>query len=167
MDGFHTELAANCAKCVVVEEVNVAITEWSTKMQTAVQSALLAHPDINMIVPIYDSMVQFVLPAVNLAGRQGQVMIATFNGTPFVLDDVARGDVDMDIGESVDWIAYATLDGHMRDACGLKSPAALNVPFYIIDKHNVADAGHPASYDKGYGDAYVSGFRKLWKLDVH
>jgi len=27
-----------------------------------------------------------------------------------------------------------------------------------------ADAGVPAGYDKGYGDAYVSGFRKLWKL---
>jgi ribose transport system substrate-binding protein len=71
----------------------------------------------------------------------------------------------MDIGESVDWIAYATLDGHLRDLCGLKSPAALNVPFYIIDKTNVADAGVPASYDKGYGDAYITGFRKLWKLD--
>jgi hypothetical protein len=22
----------------------------------------------------------------------------------------------------------------------------------------------PAGYDKGYGDAYVSGFHKLWKL---
>ena len=33
------------------------------------------------------------------------------------------------------------------------------------EKTNVADAGTPASYDKGYGDAYIAGFRKLWKLD--
>ena len=70
----------------------------------------------------------------------------------------------MDIGESLDWIAYATIDGHVRDLCGLKSPAALNVPFYIFDKSNAKDAGVPAGYDKGYGDAYVSGFHKLWKL---
>ena len=69
------------------------------------------------------------------------------------------------IGESLDWIAYATVDGHLRDACGMQSPKALNVPFYIFDKNNVADAGSPAQFDTGYGDAYVSGFRKLWGLD--
>ena len=70
----------------------------------------------------------------------------------------------MDIGESLDWIAYATVDGHVRDLCGLKSPAALNVPFYIFDKSNAKDAGVPAGYDTGYGDAYISGFHEVWKL---
>ena len=48
--------------------------------------------------------------------------VGTFNGTPFVLDYIQQGTVDMDIGESLDWIAYATVDGHLRDLCGLKSP---------------------------------------------
>ena len=165
VDGLRKELAANCPACRIVQQINVGFADWPTKIQPSVQTALLAHPEINVIIPIYDSMSQFVIPGVNAAGRKGQVRIATFNGTPFVLDGIARGDVDMDIGESVDWIVYATLDGHLRDLCGLKSPTALNVPFYIIDKTNVADAGTPASYDKGYGDAYVTGFRKLWKLD--
>ena len=34
---------------------------------------------------------------------------------------------------------------HLRDACGMESPKALNVPFYIFDKNNIADAGVPAS----------------------
>ncbi len=165
IDGLRQELAANCPACRIVQQINVGFANWPTKIQPSVQTALLAHPDINVIIPIYDSMSQFVIPAVNAAGRKEQVRIGTFNGTPFVLDGIARGDVDMDIGESIDWIAYATIDGHLRDLCGLKSPAALNVPFYMIDKTNVADAGSPASYDKGYGDAYVAGFRKLWKLD--
>jgi ribose transport system substrate-binding protein len=71
----------------------------------------------------------------------------------------------MDSGESLDWIAYATIDGHLRDVCGLKSPTALNVPLYIFDKANAKDAGTPASFDTGYGDAYKSGFRKLWGLE--
>jgi ribose transport system substrate-binding protein len=165
VEGLRKELAANCPACRIVQQINVGVADWPKKIQPSVQTSLLAHPDINVIIPIYDSMSQFVIPAVSAAGRKGKVLIATFNGTPFVLDGVARGDVDMDVGESVDWIAYATLDGHLRDLCGLKSPAALNVPFYIIDKTNVADAGTPASYDKGYGDAYITGFRKLWKLD--
>ncbi len=165
VDGIRSEIAANCPNCKIVQEINVGIVEWATKIQASVQSAVQAHPDVNVVLPIYDSMAQFVVPALTLTGKTGKVKVATFNGTPFVLDFIRDGKVDMDIGESLDWIAYATIDGHMRDLCGLKQPAEINVPFYIFDKSNVADAGTPAGYDKGYGDAYVTGFRKLWMLD--
>ncbi len=165
VDGIRSEIAANCPNCKIVQEINVGIVEWATKIQPSVQSALLAHPDVNVVIPIYDSMSGFVVPALKLTGKTGHVKVATFNGTPFVLDFVRSGAIDMDIGESLDWIAYATIDAHMRDLCGLPQPAEINVPFYIFDKTNVADAGVPAGYDKGYGDAYVTGFRKLWMLD--
>lgn len=162
---FKKQLEANCPECKVVQEINVGVTEWGTKIQPAVQAAVQANPDINVVIPIYDSMAQFVVPALRLTGKTGQVKVATFNGTPFVLDYIQQGAVDMDIGESLDWIAYATVDGHLRDACGLKSPTALNVPFYIFDKNNATEAGTPAQFDTGYGDAYKSGFRKLWGLE--
>ena len=139
---FKKQLAANCPQCKIVQEINVGVTEWGTKIQPAVQTAVQANPDINVVIPIYDSMSQFVVPALRLAGKTGQVKVATFNGTPFVLDYIQSGEVDMDIGESLDWIAYATVDGHLRDACGLKSPTALNVPFYIFDKSNAAEGRH-------------------------
>ncbi|MBB5752558.1 sugar ABC transporter substrate-binding protein [Prosthecomicrobium pneumaticum] len=164
MEGLRSELAANCPNCKIVQEVNVGVTEWATKIQPSVQSAVQANPDIDVVIPIYDSMSQFVVPALRLTGKTGTVKVATFNGTPFVLDYIQQGLVDMDLGESLDWIAYATVDGHLRDLCGLGSPAALNVPFYIFDKANAAEAGTPAGYDQGYGDAYLSGFRTLWKL---
>lgn len=162
--GIKSELAANCPKCKIIQEINVGVTEWGTKIQPAVQSALQAHPEINVVIPIYDSMSQFVVPALRLTGQLGKVKVATFNGTPFVLDYIQQGAVDMDIGESLDWIAYATVDGHLRDACGMKSPTALNVPFYIFDKSNAAEAGAPAKFDTGYGDAYKAGFHKLWQI---
>ncbi|MBP0617407.1 sugar ABC transporter substrate-binding protein [Jiella mangrovi] len=162
--GIKSALADNCPDCKIAQEINVGVTEWATKIQPSVQSAVQADPDVNVVIPIYDSMSQFVVPALRLTGKTGSVKVATFNGTPFVLDFISQGVVDMDIGESLDWIAYATIDGHLRDACGLKSPSALNVPFYIFDKNNVADAGSPAKFDTGYGDAYVAGFRKLWGL---
>ena len=162
--GIKSELAANCPKCKIISEINVGVTEWGTKIQPAVQSAVQAHPEINVVIPIYDSMSQFVVPALRLTGKTGKVKVATFNGTPFVLDFIQQGSVDMDIGESLDWIAYSTVDGHLRDACGLKSPTALNVPFYIFDKNNAKEAGTPAKFDTGYGDAYKAGFRKIWML---
>lgn len=162
--GFTQELAAHCPTCKVSKRINVGVTEWGTKIQPSVQAAVLADPAVNVVVPIYDSMSQFVTPALRLTGKTATVKVATFNGTPFVLDAIRQGAVAMDIGESLDWIAYATIDGHLRDACGMKSPSALNVPFYIFDKNNVAEAGTPAGYDKGYGNTYVGGFHKLWQL---
>lgn len=162
---FKERLAENCPNCKIVQEINVGVTEWGTKIQPAVQTAVQANPDINVVIPIYDSMTQFVVPALRLAGKTGQVKVGTFNGTPFVLDYIAAGEADMDIGESLDWIAYATIDGHLRDACDLPTPTALNVPFYIFDKDNVHEAGTPAQFDTGYGDAYKSGFRTLWGLE--
>jgi len=162
---FQSQLAANCPDCEIVQEINVGVTEWGTKIQPSVQAAVQANPQINVVIPIYDSMAQFVVPALRLAGKTGEVKVGTFNGTPFVLDYIQQGLVDMDIGESLDWIAYATVDGHLRDACGLPSPTALNVPFYIFDKNNAAEAGTPAQFDTGYGDAYKSGFHKLWGIE--
>jgi ribose transport system substrate-binding protein len=163
--GIRDTLAANCPTCEIVEEINVGVTEWGTKIQPAVQSALQANPEINVVIPIYDSMSQFVVPALRLTGNLGKVKVATFNGTPFVLDFIQQGAISMDIGESLDWIAYATIDGHMRDLCGLDVPDQLMVPFYIFDESNVADAGTPAQFDTGYGDAYISGFRELWGMN--
>jgi ribose transport system substrate-binding protein len=143
----------------------VTIAEWSTKIQTTSQAAMIADPTINYIVPLYDSMAQFVLPALTITGHRGDVKIASFNGTPFVIDLVRKGEVEMDVGESLGWIARATLDGYMRNFCGLPSGDKLNVPLYIFDVNNAKDAGIPANFDQGYGDKHIGGFAKLWGLE--
>jgi ribose transport system substrate-binding protein len=162
--GIEATLKSNCPGCTIDQEINVGITQWGTEIQPSVQASLQAHPDVNFVVPIYDSMSQFVVPALALTGRAARVKIATFNGTPFVLDLLRQGKVDMDIGESLDWIARATIDGYLRKLCGLPMPQALNVPLYIFDARNVATAGVPAEQDKGYGDAYIKGFDSLWHI---
>jgi len=165
VDGFMSELKENCPDCEIVQEINVGVAEWGTKIQTSLQSTLQANPNIDVVIPIYDSMSQFVVPALRLTGKLGNVKVATFNGTPFVLDFIQQGAISMDIGESLDWIAYATVDATARDLCGLPIPKKLNVPFYIFDKDNAATAGTPAQFDTGYGDAYISGFRKIWGIE--
>jgi ribose transport system substrate-binding protein len=162
--GIIDTLAKICGPDCKHTYVNAPVPEWSTKIQTGVQSALIADPSINYIIPIYDSMSQFVIPALTITNRKDKVKIATFNGTPFVIDAIQKGNVEMDVSESLGWIARSVLDGYMRDMCGLKTYDALYVPFYIFDSHNAKDAGSPADYDRGYGDQHVSGYEKLWEL---
>jgi ribose transport system substrate-binding protein len=164
VQGIRDELKRNCPDCKEVAYINAPVPEWATKIQSSVQSALLANPNINYIIPIYDSMSGFVVPAVRISGKKDQVKIATFNGTPFVIDLIQQGEVEMDVGESLGWIGRAILDSHMRTLCGLAEPAELNVPFYLFTEANAKDAGTPADFDRGYGDVHVGGFQSLWGL---
>ncbi len=157
------EAFATCADCKY-KLVNVPIPDWATKAQPNVQSAVIADPGINYILPIYDGLSQFVVPALQITGTQDRVKVATFNGTPFVLDMIRNGQVEMDVGENLDWIAHGLLDAQMRILCGLEAVADPKIPMLIFDADNVETAGVPAEVSKGYGDAYVAGYRALWKL---
>jgi len=125
---------------------------------------LLADPTINYIIIIYDSMAQFVTPAVTISGAQNRVKINAFNGTPFVLGLIQDGKVEMDIGENLDWIGHAVMDAEMRMVCKLPPISNPMIPFYIFDAKNAKDAGTPPQLSQGYGDAYVDGYAKLWML---
>lgn len=164
IDGITEAFEQNCPSCVY-EIVNVPIVDWATKIQPTVQGKLQGNADINYVIPIYDSMSTFVTPAIAISGKSDSVKVATFNGTPFVLDLIREGQVEMDIGENLDWIAHAMLDAEMRLLCGLDPITDSKVPLRVFTQANVAEAGNPAEASKGYGDAYVAGYRELWMLD--
>ena len=153
-------LKEKCPDCKA-KYINTPVTEWATKIQPAVQAALLADPTINYVLPVYDSMAQFVVPAIQGAGSKAKIV--SYNGTPFVLDMMRDGDVvEMDVGESLGWVGMAGIDADMRLLCGKGKVTRLNTPAYIFDKANVATAGKPATFNDGYGDAHIAGFKKLW-----
>jgi ribose transport system substrate-binding protein len=162
MAGITDELT-RCEDCKT-KTINVPVVDWGTRITPNVQSALLSDPTINYIIVIYDSMSQFVVPAVTITGAQDRVKIDAFNGTPFVLGLIQQGQVQMDIGENLDWIGHAIIDAEMRIVCGLEPVANPQIPFYIFDEHNAKDAGTPPQLSQGYGDAYIDGYAELWQL---
>lgn len=161
--GLTEAFAENCPDCKY-EIVNVPIVDWATRIQPTVQGKLQADASINYVIPIYDSMSTFVTPAIAISGKRDSVKVATFNGTPFVLDLIRDGTVEMDIGENLDWIAHAMLDAEMRLLCGLEPISDSKVPLRVFTKDNIAEVGNPADAAMGYGDAYVAGYRSLWML---
>jgi ribose transport system substrate-binding protein len=162
MSGVTAELK-HCDDCKT-KVMNFPVTDWGTRITPGVQAALLADPKINYIIVIYDSMSQFVTPAVTITGSQKRVGVDAFNGTPFVLGLVQQGQVQMDIGENLDWIGHAVIDAEMRRVCGLPLVSNPRIPFYIFTHANAKDAGTPPQLSQGYGDAYVKGYADLWKL---
>ncbi|MEM0906328.1 MAG: sugar ABC transporter substrate-binding protein [Pseudomonadota bacterium] len=158
--GYFEEHCENCK----TQYINVPVNEWATKTQPAVQNALLADPSINYVIPIYDSMSQFAVPAIQIAGSDAKII--SYNGTPFVLDMLRDGDiVEMNVGESLGWVGMAGTDANMRLLCGLEPVTALNTPAYIFTDENIATASTPATFNDGYGDVHIEGFKALWGIE--
>ena len=162
VNGIKEEFA-QCASCKM-SYINVTLPEMATKTQTNVQAALTADASVNFVIPIYDVLSQWVVPAVTITGKSDSVKIATFNGTPFAIGLVQQGKVDVDIGENLDWIGHAVVDSEMRMICGLPAVKDPRIPLLIFDKSNADTAGKPPAVNTGYGDAYVGEYAKLWKL---
>ena len=164
VEGFR-ETFEKYAPDAIVEFVNVPINDWAAKMQNEMQNAIQRNPDIDYLVTIYDSMLQWAVPAIELSGKTGEIKMISYNGTPFILDMVREGKVEMDIGESIDWIAYAACDIIVRDLAGVDVVLDQQVPRYLFTQENADTAGVPAEYGLGYGDAYIAGYKAAWGLE--
>jgi ribose transport system substrate-binding protein len=161
VDGITSELKSDCPNCKT-KTVNVNPTDWATKLQSTVEAALSADPNINYVLPVYDSMAQFAAPAIQAAGKTGKTFIATFNGTPAILDLVRTGDVvKMDVADNTTDVALAGLDAAMR--LMLKLPNGnQQIQLRVFDKTNVQEAGVPAASGVGFGSASIQGYAKTW-----
>jgi ribose transport system substrate-binding protein len=159
--GMFTKYCPGCK--LRVSGVNAA--DWATKVGPAVQSAILADRALDYVIPIYDGMVQFAVPAVITTGSSGRVKISTFNATPAVLDMMRTGDiVTFDSGEDTTWLAGAILDQDMRVL--LKKPLIKDYAAGIraFTKSDADAAGVPAKFGVGYGDSALKGYEALWGL---
>lgn len=161
---MKAELAKNCPSCKA-EVINVPTTEWATKIASEVQSAMQTNPNVNYVMPVYDSMSLFVNQAITASGKTGKVKIASFNGTPEVMKLIQDGDtMAMDVGENISWLAYSTLDqaGRILTGTGPVADGNQMTPLKVFTDANIDAAGTPPEPGKGYGTAYTEGYTKLW-----
>jgi ribose transport system substrate-binding protein len=155
---------AKCSACKLTV-VNVPITDWATKIQSEVQSALVRDPGVNYVIPFVDGMVQFAAPGIVASGRSGRVKISTFNGTPYALKMIQDGDiVAADVGENLDWLGWANMDQALRILSGVPPVRSEHTPLRIFDRANVDQTGKPPRVSTGYGNPYVGAYRRLWKI---
>jgi ribose transport system substrate-binding protein len=164
LKGLRAEFASKCPACDV-SYVDVPIPDWSVRVQTEVQSALLRNPEIDYVIPIYDSMSRYVVPGLRASNATERVKISTFNGTPFVLEMLQDEDVvRMDVGENLAWVGWATMDQAFRAIAGIAPAESEHTPLRVFDDSNIDDSGRPPKLDQGYGDAFVRGYRELWQV---
>lgn len=159
-------LAKYCPKCKVTV-ANATVAQWATTVPAAVRGAMLADPELNYILPLYDPETPFIVPVLTQLAEPGKVHVVTYAGTPSALDEISKGNyVLMDVGESNENIGMALVDLAARVIAGEKQPSVnRKIALRIWDSTNVSEAGTPATYSVGYGDAIRKGYYKLWGLE--
>lgn len=164
-EGIADEFEKYCGEGCKVSFRNIPVPEWATRIQSETQSALLADPNIKYIIPVYDGMTQFVLPAIQAVNAMDEIKIATFNGTPFALGYIQNGTpVKMDVGENNAQVGYAALDQVMRILTGAGPIASgdTKIPLRVFDASNIDETGKPPVLGQGYGNDFIAGYEKIW-----
>lgn len=164
VDEIEKEFAAQCPDCQQTY-VNIPSSQWATNTQSTVQSALNQDPELTYVLPVYDVMATDAATAIGVAGRTGKVKIATFNGTPAVLDQIASGDtVAMDVGQNLAQIGYANMDQAFRLLSGMSPSTTARDVIRSFTKENVGEAGDPPAPNGGFGDGYLADYKQIWGL---
>ena len=153
---------ASCSTCSVVTTQDVEPTSWPTQVGPTTVNMIRANPGLNVVVPIADSMLPFVVEGVKQAKAVGKVYVIGGDGEPFAVQDVAtEGNIVVgDPGGSVPWIGWLAMDDTLRAILGMK-PGNEVLPMRSISAGTQFASDAP-SWTSLYGDSYVAGFEKLW-----
>jgi ribose transport system substrate-binding protein len=165
LDGIESEFKKHCGSSCKYTYIDIPAVDWATRVQPLTQAALVRDTKINYVLPAWDAMTQFVTAAITASGKQGKVHVTSFNGTPFALKTIQDGNIlTMDLGENLDWMAYANMDQIMRAMLHMPPARDEHLAQRMFTKQNVGEAGKPPAVNRGYGSAYQTGYMKLWGI---
>jgi ribose transport system substrate-binding protein len=153
-----------CPDCEVTAEEDTPLAEWSTGLTSKVESVLRREADLNYLLPIFDAMALFTVPAVQSAGKAETVKVASFNGTPAALKIVQDGGpLTADPGQPYGWAGWLAIDQTMRGMLG-EEPANPEVPVRYFDEETLQGVD-VENEDEVYGEpGFREGFTQLWGL---
>jgi ribose transport system substrate-binding protein len=164
----EAEFKALCGSACKLYTADVEVPDWATKIQTTVQSYLLTHPDISVIYPLYSGEYLFALPGIQAAHRTNNVvMVGGFgNGTPEIQLQLSAPGNTVAIGQVSSYADWAAYEAYYQTALVLAGQAPR--PYADTFTPNVlttpTNASDVLTGVKGYGDAFVNGYRVLFGL---
>ena len=157
------EFAKYCPACKLTS-TSVAVPDWATKVQPAVNSALLANPKIKAVIPIFDGMVPPAAAAVTASNKSDVFLYGDYGGTPAYIKEMGKSiPMHSDTGPTHLWRAYATTDQMLRvlTKAGAVDPNKAMDPHRVWTLDNKDDVNGP---NDGFGTDFVTQYKKLWGL---
>jgi ribose transport system substrate-binding protein len=150
-----------CPTCKIVVEIDIPVTSIGQELVSRVESTLQANPDVNVVIAPYDGAANDMVQAIQQAGLQDKVWVASFNGNARNLDFIRNDEVQaVDIGEALAWEGWAGVDNFLRIFNGMGPVDDDGVPARIMVKGNLPPPGHAWEGDCDFRAKY----KKIWGL---
>jgi ribose transport system substrate-binding protein len=165
LSAIQSEFKTNCPGCTV-KVADVPAAQWATRLQSVTQTAISSNPKLTHLLPLYDGMVTFMVPAIRAANATNRVKISSFNATPAVMQQIgAKGNVLSDVGIGSVRYGWGWADQTLRVLSGVAAVKDERLPVRLFDVSNIGTTDLNASTDTWYGSVdYRSEYRKLWGL---
>lgn len=141
-------------KVLDIDPANIA-TDTGTQLQTALQ----VDPGVTHVLPVWDSSMPYIAPAVAAAGSNAKVL--AHDGISASLELIAAGqDQDGTVAmPPPGWIGWAAFDEVARAILGLETPGYV-IPTRLVTAENVGN-GSTQDVSPNYTD-YQAAFTEAW-----
>jgi ABC-type sugar transport system substrate-binding protein len=130
----------------LVDVVARVPTEWNQEKALAgFQSAMQAHPDIDLVFTSSDFMLPSIKSVLSAAGRwkkvnePGHVLLAGFDGDPTAYGLMVQGYMDATGVQDVFWEAAQAITVIVDAKAGKTPPARLDDPGFVITQSNMRE----------------------------
>ena len=165
---FQAQLAKLCPTCKVKVD-GIPEVDRTTQLPPAVSSAIVADPNLNYIVPVFDTMYPDFASALAASSAASRISLVGFDASAAEMSLLQQGSGGWkaDGGYDDTWLGWAVMDETFRAL--LHQPAVANedIPLRFFTHSTVQglDFSAGAPVDPWFGNpAYQSGFLKLWSL---
>lgn len=149
-----------CDGCEIVERVPIALSDSPAVIQQKTQSALLKHPEANVLFPLHDGMtLSGVAAGLQASGRSDDVFLMGADAFPPSIQLIRDGVQDAQLGFPAGWGAYAAIDGLNRVFAG-QQPQDSGIGWQLIDEQRNLPprGGWEPPFD------YVGAYEQLWNV---
>ena len=153
--------------CKVTEEI-VRFADFATRLPSLAQTVVNRDPSVNYMISVIDGMTLNIIPGLEAAGAQDRVKIATYNGTPSVLQLMKDHHVVYaDPGGPHVWEGWVDVDQALRVLTGNDPvPSATEEskpPNRLFDRTNIDEIDLSGPEEVWYNTAAAKeGFKQLW-----
>lgn len=165
-EAVEDQLEYLCPNC----EVQVADSPQGLppeRLETLTRTLLRDDPTIDYMLPVFDAMALTMVPAIHDVGAADDVKIVSQNGTPAVLELIARDDVVVaDIGANIPWSGWGIADAFFRLMADQPAVDDQNVPIRTFSVENIDEIDLDADQSTWFGpDTWKDEYRETWGLD--
>jgi ribose transport system substrate-binding protein len=160
VEGLTSELEELCPEtCTIDTMYNAEAPVWAQRVPGQV-SAALANPEINWLLPVFDSHITWIQPAMATSGRT-DVSVASFNGQLSAMQQMASDPTVRALVHSpVEWGSWAAADQALRVLAG-EPPVDQQIPLRLFDQENLPDL--ESEEGSWMGGDFKAGYQSLWQ----